>query len=412
MKFCVFLLTLIARHQYTISQSENAYSTNICTKDSNENCSSIEIDGVENDNHITEEVRKSLESFVLCADENDVDCRCHSDVLVNDLKPFREKGITQSMVKTSAKYGTRYKILKHRLYRDKECMFPARCSGIEHFLIKLLPELPDMDMVINTRDWPQVPSGLGDRIGPIFSFSKTKDYLDIMYPAWTFWAGGPAISLHPTGIGRWDLLRESISKEAAKTAWSEKLPLGIFRGSRTSDERDALVLLSRRRPGLVDAKYTKNQAWKSPLDTLNAEPAKEVLFEDHCRYKYLFNFRGVAASFRFKHLFLCNSLVFHVGDEWNEFFYPALKPWVHYVPLKSYPSEQDIENIIQYFLEHDNLAREIAERGKQFIWNHLRMQDVECYWKKLLSHYQTLIKYKVVSDPELIPIKPKQRVEL
>ena len=33
------------------------------------------------------------------------------------------------------------------------------------------------------------------------------------------------------------------------------------------------------------------------------------------RYKYLFNFRGVAASFRFKHLFLCNSLVFHVGPQ-------------------------------------------------------------------------------------------------
>ena len=50
-------------------------------------------------------------------------------------------------------------------------------------------------------------------------------------------------------------------------------------------------------------------------------------------FRYLFNFRGVAASFRFKHLFLCGSVVFHVGDEWKEFFYPAMKPWVHYIPL-------------------------------------------------------------------------------
>lgn len=50
--------------------------------------------------------------------------------------------------------------------------------------------------------------------------------------------------------------------------------------------------------------------------------------------RYLFNFRGVAASFRLKHLFLCGSLVFHVGDEWQEFFYPQLKPWVHYIPVK------------------------------------------------------------------------------
>lgn len=51
--------------------------------------------------------------------------------------------------------------------------------------------------------------------------------------------------------------------------------------------------------------------------------------------RYLFNFRGVAASFRLKHLFLCGSLVFHVGEEWLEFFYPQLKPWVHYIPVQS-----------------------------------------------------------------------------
>ena len=34
--------------------------------------------------------------------------------------------------------------------------------------------------------------------------------------------------------------------------------------------------------------------------------------EEHCRYRYLLNARGVAASFRYKHLFLCNSLVFNV----------------------------------------------------------------------------------------------------
>ena len=32
---------------------------------------------------------------------------------------------------------------------------------------------------------------------------------------------------------------------------------------RTSAERDPLILLSRRKPNLVDAAYTKNQAWKS-----------------------------------------------------------------------------------------------------------------------------------------------------
>ena len=40
-------------------------------------------------------------------------------------------------------------------------------------------------------------------------------------------------------------------------------PDRLFLSSRTSAERDPLVLLSREDPSLVDAQYTKNQAWKS-----------------------------------------------------------------------------------------------------------------------------------------------------
>ena len=80
--------------------------------------------------------------------------------------------------------------------------------------------------------------------------------------------------------------------------FDSKLDVAFFRGSRTSDERDELVMLSRSDPDSVDARYTRNQAWKSPADTLGEDPATEVSLEDHCQYKYLFNFRGVAASFR------------------------------------------------------------------------------------------------------------------
>lgn len=283
-------------------------------------------------------------------------------------------------------------------------MFPARCSGIEHFIIPILKKLPNMDIIINCRDWPQVPM-YHQLKGPVFSFSKTKEYADIMYPAWSFWTGGPSISLYPTGLGRWDKHRESIGKAADKWTWDKKKNKAFFRGSRTSDERDPLVLLSRKMPNLVDAQYTKNQAWKSPSDTLNADPAKEISLEDHCKYKYLFNYRGVAASFRFKHLFLCKSLVFHVGTEYEEFFYTSLKPWVHYIPVKSDSTEEDLRKLIEFFQHHDKYAAEIADRGFRHIWDNLRMKDVKCYWRKLLLRYGKLIKYDVTLDQDLIEIK-------
>ncbi|KAK2856774.1 hypothetical protein Q5P01_005509 [Channa striata] len=246
--------------------------------------------------------------------------------------------------------------------------------------------------MVNVRDYPQMPTWV-QPVLPIFSFSKTSEYHDIMYPAWTFWEGGPAVwPIYPSGLGRWDLMRDDLKKSAAQWPWKKKESKGFFRGSRTSPERDPLILLSREAPELVDAEYTKNQAWKSERDTLGRPPAKEIPLVDHCKYKYLFNFRGVAASFRFKHLFLCGSLVFHVGDEWQEFFYPQLKPWVHYIPVQQDLS--DVRELLQFVKENDAIAQEIATRGKEFILEHLRMEDVSCYWERLLTEFSQLLTYK------------------
>lgn len=140
---------------------------------------------------------------------------------------------------------------------------------------------------------------------------------------------------------------------------------------------------------------------------MHAPPASEVSLEEHCRYKYLFNFRGVAASFRFKHLFLCKSVVFHVGNEWLEFFYSALKPWVHYVPVDTKASKEEIKHLIEFAKENDLIVKEIAERGFETIWENLKMKDVSCYWNKLLRKYAKLLKYEPQLDENLIEIKKK-----
>ena len=63
-----------------------------------------------------------------------------------------------------------------------------------------------------------------------------------------------------TGLGRWDLMKKTIMSIADKKyPWDKKSDVGFFRGSRTSRERDPLILLSRKSPKLVDAKFTKNQ---------------------------------------------------------------------------------------------------------------------------------------------------------
>nr|CAG4651040.1 EOG090X07KN [Simocephalus serrulatus] len=374
-----------------------------CTKESCEEIPKTEKNLYEESSgHWTEfksQISQALSKYEPCQYQN---CSCFTHLVTEDLKLFQD-GITKEMLQKAKEKGTKYQIIGHKLYRDNNCLFPSRCAGIEHFILKIINQLPDMEFVVNTRDWPQVSRHFGE-LFPVFSFSKTNDYFDITYPAWTFWEGGPAISLYPRGLGRWDQHRISINKMATTYPWKEKKTKAFFRGSRTSSERDPLILLSREEPDLVDAQYTKNQAWKSDADTLGAAPAKEVSLEDHCVYKYLFNYRGVAASFRFKHLFLCKSLVFHVGDEWIEFFYPALKPWVHYIPVSSSATQRDLARLIRFSRENDNLVSRIATRGHQLIWNHLKMSDVECYWRYLLSEYAKLLRFQPQLDRQLIAI--------
>ncbi|XP_054829931.1 protein O-glucosyltransferase 1 [Eublepharis macularius] len=350
------------------------------------------------------QIEKALENYKPCVKEN---CSCHQKVREQDLAPFRE-GISKELLSEaiSRKLGTHYQIIGKKLYREHDCMFPARCSGIEHFILEIIDHLPDMELMVNVRDYPQVPKWIKPLV-PVFSFSKTSEYYDIMYPAWTFWEGGPAVwPIYPTGLGRWDIMRDDLQGSAEKWSWKKKIPTAYFRGSRTSPERDPLILLSRENPDLVDAEYTKNQAWKSERDTLGKPAAKEVPLVDHCKYKYLFNFRGVAASFRFKHLFLCGSLVFHVGEDWQEFFYPQLKPWIHYVPVKSDLS--DVRELLQFVQENDGIAQEIAEKGRQFIVENLQMKDISCYWERLLTEYSKALTYKVKRKSNYSEISPKR----
>lgn len=334
------------------------------------------------------------------------DCSCHTSVIDNDLEPFKA-GISRDLFNKANEKGSHYQIIDHKLYREKDCMFPNRCSGVEHFLNEIIDRLPDTEFVLNSRDWPQSPRWNKMNPLPVFSFSKPFHVnYDIMYPAWTFWEGGPAVwPLYPTGLGRWDQQRNLIHKKSLEHPWDKKISKGFFRGSRTSAERDPLILLSRKEWDLVEANYTKNQAYKSEKDTLYQEPAEKLALADHCPYKYLFNFRGVAASFRFKHLFLCGSVVFHVGEDWQEFFYPAMKPWVHYIPVKQDLS--DVRDLLIFARENDDVVRKMADRGKDFIVKHLRMFHVSCYWEKLVKDYTKLLKFKPKRNNDCNEIRPK-----
>lgn len=60
------------------------------------------------------------------------------------------------MIDNIHQYGTKYQIINNKIYRDPKCLFPSRCSGIEYFLKENIRKIPDLEMIVNCRDWPQI----------------------------------------------------------------------------------------------------------------------------------------------------------------------------------------------------------------------------------------------------------------
>ena len=307
-----------------------------------------------------------------------------------------------------------------KIYRTADAMFGQRNTGLEYFMQRSLPALRRrkkknkkkvIEIALNTRDWPQ--SVDGQRGLPLFTFSKAlpsyRDDADIMYPAWAFWEGGPWLSTTPTW--QWPAMRERISSAAEIAGeWAARKPEVFFRGSRTTPARDPFVRFGHAPrgdpppPGAKrwNVRYVKNQSQRSNdhvTNVMKLDFREAVPMEDHCAYRYLLNFDGQAASFRLKTLFLCGSVVLSVAPIWDEFFYAMLIPWVHYVPLAADGSDADAT--ITFLEAHEDWAAQIAENGRQFVLQRLRMEDVQGYWDDLLTEYAVLQDYEPEVDTSL-----------
>ena len=64
--------------------------------------------------------------------------------------------INEARQKLGLDSAVTYQLIDGVLYRSKKCPFPARCQGVEHFILKLAPKLSNFELVLNTYDWPHI----------------------------------------------------------------------------------------------------------------------------------------------------------------------------------------------------------------------------------------------------------------
>jgi hypothetical protein len=155
--------------------------------------------------------------------------------------------------------------------------------------------------------------------------------------------------------------------------------------------RYALLMMSVKYPDIVDARLTNyyfggnepGAALRKRFEREFGCPAETLPAASFVPYKYLISLDGVAAAWKRVATILASGAVLLLHHRWNQFFYPGLKPWIHYVPIK-----YDVSNLIEQYewlIAHPSQAKKIAENGLRFARCILHPKALEAYFAEVVN---------------------------
>lgn len=182
-----------------------------------------------------------------------------------------------------------------------------------------------------------------------------------------------------------------IMDEEGLGLWEERIPQLSWRGAPNNKQRIAFVTkLGVQYPELIDAKFVIRR--KSHMGVFRDAPQSgRVSVRDLMKYKYQIDIDGNHATFwGFMWKLYSDALVFKPDSDTVRWFYPALVPYEHYIPVKA--DFSDLMEKFTYYREHDEEARRIAKNGRKFAQEVLSDESVEVFC------YKTLLKYASLQD--------------
>lgn len=143
--------------------------------------------------------------------------------------------------------------------------------------------------------------------------------------------------------------------------WKNKINKAIFRGNNKNGY--IYNFIDYKNKNIIPREYFyekfKNNKF---IDLGNNELTKSK----QIKYKYLLDIDGYTNSWEGTVWKLYSgSVVIKQKSIWEQWYYDELKEWVHYVPVNNDFSNLDI--IIKWCLDNDNICKQIAENSRKFI---------------------------------------------
>ncbi|HSX10737.1 MAG TPA: glycosyl transferase family 90 [Chlamydiales bacterium] len=204
--------------------------------------------------------------------------------------------------------------------------------------------------------------------------------------------------------------------------WSEKIGKAIWRGGvndyteLATSPRLTLCRLSKTHPNLVDASFYSCEypAARKLIEQENLlTPFISKL--DQLHYRYLPALDGRMCTYPgFQWRLLSDALTLKQDSDQIQWFYSALSPYSHYLPLASDMS--DILEKIQWAEEHPAEAQQMVANARQFITQHLMTEDCYRYLYLVFQKYATFqdidfkaLKRQTKRDPHWVNIQYRKR---
>jgi hypothetical protein len=281
----------------------------------------------------------------------------------------------------------RFRIFNNNLYMyvPKNMQISKIETAFEKALRSLtkLKKMPDLDILYSDQDGTPFSGFFKDfyktknlaNQAPLFSRAKLKnaDFV-ILIPDYHSLSN--------------DWLRDinTLLEQNKKHPWGKKISKVIWRGYPHKPQRFLLCDLSLKNPALIDAGFSGEFSH----DFDNKHYLKNyVSMVDQLNYKYLPVMDGFMCTYNgYQWRLMSNSLALkHESDE-IQWFYIALKPYIHYLPIKN--DLCDLLEKINWAINNDEKCKKIAENATDFILNNLTLENVYVYLYKVLFEYAKL----------------------
>ncbi len=309
----------------------------------------------------------------------------------------------------------RFQIVNQSLYTDSFHLNSLYYISLVKYFSDLIKKykMPDVDFIIYGRD-EIIPLKVEEELAlqiPAFMMSKNTDSLCENNKF-----------LMPDALiasKKWKSIINRVSVAKDNYPWDNKIEKIFWRGASTGSKsinfynvsnidkliRLKLVFLSKLFPDKIDAVITKFPEFSSGYDGKkllsimkilykNADPVSE---EEHLKYKYLIAVDGNTSPWvRVPWILSSNSVLLRQETSNIQWFYPALKPYIHYIPLK-----KDLTDIFEKFdwlKNNDQKLKHITYNAQKFIQNNLMPEDIEAHMVISLNEYSKIQQDKKIAS--------------